>query len=328
MKNKKSILNNDIKKYIKNYINVPMYVLAILILISNLLIISCDNKYESKNPDDIETINSGKLDIMIDSELNPMMDTTLEMYKSFYPNVRLTSSYSNSREVMANLFNGKRRAVIIAREYLKDEDSLLIAYKIEKHLKMKIANDALVFFVNNNSQYDTLSKSNFEDYFVNSKRNFLQASGIDVTPEFYVVENNSSTFQNFKSITLNNQKNVRRLNYEKNIEEIKTKVLSNDNFIGMGYLSQLADDPRFKLLKIGYLDTNNVYIRPKIVHQSNLLRGYYPYKVPIYVYLLENRQNLPFWFSSFLAKETKVQKYFLDKGIVPTFASIKLKFDE
>jgi hypothetical protein len=58
------------------------------------------------------------------------------------------------------------------------------------------------------------------------------------------------------------------------------------------------------------------------------LRGYYPYKVPIYVYLLENRQNLPFWFSSFLAKETKVQKYFLDKGIVPTFAAIKLKFDE
>ncbi len=307
---------------------IKLFMKVIIVLFPILINISCDNKYESKNPDDVETINSGKLDIMIDNELNPLMDTTLEFYKSFYPKVRLTSNYSNSREVMANLFNGKKRAVIIARDYLKDEDSILTAYKIEKHLKMKIANDALVFFVNNNSKYDTLSKSNFEDYFINSKTKFSQASGIDNNPESFVVENNSSTFQNFKSLTLNNQKNVRRLNYEQNIEEIKSKVQKNDNYIGMGYLSQLSNDPRFKLLKIGYLDTNNVYIRPKIVHQSNLLRGYYPYKVPIYVYLLENRQNLPFWFSSFLAKETKVQKYFLDKGIVPTFAAIKLKFDE
>lgn len=312
---------------IKN-INNKVMLNCFLILFTTLIIVSCDNKYESKNPDDVETINSGKLDILIDNELYPLMDTTFEMYKSFYPNVRLTSKYTNSREVMANLFNGKNRAVIIARDYLKDEDSILKAYKIQKHLKMKIANDALVLFVNNNSKYDTLSKSNFEDYFINNKTKFSQVSGIDNTPEFFVTENNNSTYQNFKSFVLKNQKSVRILNYEKNIEDVRNKILTNDNYIGLGYLSQLSNDSRFKLLKFGYLDTNNVYLRPKIVHQSNLLRGYYPYKVPIYVYLLENRQNLPFWFSSFLAKETKVQKYFLDIGIVPTFATIKLKFEE
>ena len=134
-----------------------------------LLINSCDNKYETKNPEDVETMNSGKLDIVIDSQYSPLMDSTLKMYQKFYTKVKLNYSYVNAREAMSNLFNGKNRAVVVGRDYLKDEDSILNVYNIKSHLKMKIADDALVFFANPSFPTDTINKEMLEKYFVDKK---------------------------------------------------------------------------------------------------------------------------------------------------------------
>ena len=193
---------------------------------------------------------------------------------------------------------------------------------------MKIADDALVFFANPSFPTDTINKEMLEKYFIDKKVNFSQVGTANITPEFVISDNYSSTYQNFLKFITKNEKLQKNLFLAENIDKVKEKVMANENSIGIGYLSQLALDNRFKMLKMGYLDSTGLQIRPKTVHQSNVLRGYYPYKFPIYVYLLENRQNLPFWFASFLAKETQVQKYFLDKGIVPGFANITLKFEE
>lgn len=293
-----------------------------------ILLNSCDNKYESKNPEDVETLNSGKLDIVIDSEYNPLIDSVLSMYKTNYQNVKLTHKYVNAREAMSNLFNGKNRAVIVGRDYLRDEDSILNTYNIKSHLKLKFAEDAIVFFTKIDFPVDTLNQENLEKFFVNKEMTFDKVCGQSITPNFVISDNYSSTFQNFSKLIAKNQKIMKNMNLVENYTQTIEKVLNSDNTIGVGYLSHVALDARFKMLKIGYDDSTGLHIRPKIVHQSNVLRGYYPYKFPIYVYLLENRQNLPFWFASYLAKETKSQKYFLDMGIIPTFANIKLKFDE
>jgi ABC-type phosphate transport system substrate-binding protein len=319
--NQCTLNNGDYMKMVTKFM-----ILSLLSLF--LLINSCDNKYETKNPEDVETMNSGKLDIVIDSQYSPLMDSTLKMYQKFYTKVKLNYSYVNAREAMSNLFNGKNRAVVVGRDYLKDEDSILSVYNIKSHLKMKIADDALVFFANPSFPTDTINKEMLEKYFVDKKVNFSQVGTANITPEFVISDNYSSTYQNFLKFITKNEKLQKNLFLAENIDKVKEKVMANENSIGIGYLSQLALDNRFKMLKMGYLDSTGLQIRPKTVHQSNVLRGYYPYKFPIYVYLLENRQNLPFWFASFLAKETQVQKYFLDKGIVPGFANITLKFEE
>lgn len=308
-----------------NFFQVLYLALAVSL---TLQLSSCDNKYEAKKPKDVETMNSGKLDIAVDNEYTSLLDSIFMMYKSDYPNVDLHYSFFPARQVMSDLFNRKNRAVIIGRDYLKDEDSILNIYNIKNHLRMKIADDALVFFTKTSSPFDTLNRGNLEKFFINQKINFEDVSGIKKLPYFFISEPNSSTYSNFLKLITNGESVTKDVKSVLNWQDVIKEVEKSDNNIGIAYLSQIALDSRFKMLKIGYDDSTELHIRPKIVHQSNVLRGYYPYKFPIYVYLLEDRQNLPFWFASYLAKETKAQKYFLNQGIVPGFAQIKLKFAE
>lgn len=281
---------------------------------------SCESRFESKQVNDGETANSGKLTIEIDDEIATMMDSALAKYRVQYKNVALTNSYVNARKAMASLLSGKLRVVVISRNYLADEDSLMKAYKVEKHQKVKIADDALVFFVNKESKMDTLNQNDIIQHF-NQEKDFL--------PSKVLITNvNSSVYGNFVNILQKKKIITQKLSFKKTTNEVIREVEKSNSAIGVAYLSQIAKNEKVKPIKISYYDSLNVYTKGLNVHQSNLVQKKYPFIVSHYAYLLENHQDLPYWFAFYLGKEFKVQKLFLDAGIVPAYAIIKLKYDE
>lgn len=291
------------------------------------LLISCgDNKYKAKDPDEVETMNSGKLKVVIDESIKNVLDTGLVMYQNDYENVLITKEFKNARKSMGELLGGLSRVVVIARDYLEDEDSLMVVHKVDKHYRMKIATDALVLFTKVDYPIDTLNHSEIKNIFQNGEK-LSNIFKVDGEPKYYINEVNSSEYAHFKKSILENNPLKKNVMFIEGIDEIKNQVYEN-NGVGFGLLSQLVGDDRFKLIQIGFNDSTGKYIRPVPVHQAYLVQGRYPYPVDYWVYLLEDRRNLPFWFASYLAKETKYQQLILDKGIVPEFARIQLVPEE
>lgn len=302
-------------------------IISLLILV--LSVISCDNKYEANEPEEQETINSGKLKVYCDSSLIHLMDKPFENYNKDYDKVILSKSYQNSRQVMADLLGGESRVVVNARDYLKDEDSLMKEYDVTKHRRYHFATDGLVFFVNKDFPIDTLNTKHLEESITSDIMLKDSTFGLDFEPTYAIPYQNTSVFANFNQMILNDRVLKKKLELLPNIDSVKKQIEQNNGIIGIGYLSQVIDDERFKTIKFGfYNDTTGKYDTPKPVHQSYIYMGKYPYPVKLYAYLLEDRSNLPYWFATYLYKEAKVQKYYKEKGIVPEFAEINLIFEE
>lgn len=301
----------------------------LLLLTLAILLVSCDNKYEAKDPGDLETINSGKLTVYCDELIKPILDSAFFLYTQEYNKVELTVEYANSRNVMSQLLSKEARVVVNARDYLFDEDSLMKAFKLEKHKRFIIAYDGLVFFTNKDFPVDTLNADQIEKAIVAGTDLSKSTKGLGFEPTYATFDQYSSVYANFNSMIVKDHPLKRKVELFKNIDDLKKQVASNSSIIGIAFLSQLVNDKNFKMIRLGFdSDSLKKYITPKPVHQGYIVQDLYPYKVPYYAYLLEDRQNLPFWFGTYLAKQEKVQKLFLDQGIVPAYARIKLKYED
>ncbi len=306
-----------------------MMKIRILLLTIAIVLASCDNKYEAKDPNDVETLNSGKLTVYCDELIQPVLDSAFILYTHEYNKVELKVEYANSRNVMSQLLSKEARVVVNARDYLSDEDSLMTAYKLEKHNRFVIAYDALVFFTHKDFPSDTLNANQIKNAIVKGDDLSKSTNGLNFEPTYAILDQYSSLYANFNSMIVKDNPLKRKVELFDNINDLKKQVASNSSIIGIAFLSQIVKDKNFKMIRLGFdSDSLNKYITPKPVHQGYLVQDLYPFKVPYYAYLLEDRQNLPFWFGTYLAKQEKVQKLFLDKGIVPAFARIKLKYEE
>jgi ABC-type phosphate transport system substrate-binding protein len=284
---------------------------------------------QQKGGEEDESINKGKVTVYCDESLINLMDKPFQMYDSVYKDIKLTVNVVNAREAMAKLLSGNAACVIVARDYLRDEDSLMKAFKVEPYERMICAEDGLVFYSNKNFPLDTLTDSQLKDVLLNEKAALKSIYPmLNKEPKF--ISNNylSSEFANLSKLVLGKPPIINKLIMFSSLDSVKNYVLKNNNDIGIGYLSQVVKDTNIKCLRISYTDSSGHYVFPHVVHQANILRRYYPYVVPLYVYLLENRRNIPWWFATFLSKEAIVQKYFLNAGIVPAYAKIKLVEEE
>ncbi len=288
------------------------------------LLISCGNEEKTKNGKPIETMNSGTFTVYCEEGLWDMMKTPFEWYDEDYDKAFLTAEKTTTYDAMAKLLSANARVIVIARDYTHREDSLMKAYGVKDHLRFTLAKDGLVFFAQKDFPIDTITAEKMQKYFTAKESSFSDLyPEVDFTPEFVINSHLSSEYFNLQKMVAGKKKLARNLKFFQSHDSVLTYVSENPQAVGIGYLHYLYDKD-FKMLKVGYVDSTGKYIKAKPVHQGWIVQGYYPYTVPLYAYLLEDRRNLPFWFATFLAKETKVQEYFMDSGIVPEFARIAL----
>lgn len=293
-----------------------------------LIFISCNNnKEQNKDIKQTESIDEGKLIVYIDSSIKKVIEPTLELYRNSYPKIEIIPNFVNARRAVALMFAGEAEVIILARNYLRDEDSLNKEFNLNRP-EMIAAKDGIVFFTNPDFPLDTLNDIQIKEIFGEGKNLTDYYKNLKTEPYFVTTYRNSSINSNIELIVLNGKQIKKNLKVFGSTEEVLNYVKTNKYSIGIDYLSNLVNNIDFKLLRVSFINKYGERIPPQIVHQGFIVQEKYPYVNDIRLILREDRRNKPFWFASFLAKEAKVQKYFLDAGIVPGYAKIVLKPQE
>lgn len=271
-----------------------------------------------------ETATAGTIEILCDESVYELLQPAFAAFDSAYPEAHVTVKPVSAREAVRLLLADSTRGIITARNYLRDEDSLMKAFGVTRPEPLAFAIDALVFYAPKTFPLDTLSLDQLKMALKGGqlRETFPQLSS---EPVFIAPDVNSSVYGNMLNLLTNNMPPQHALQFVGSQKEAREVVLSQPNTIGVGYLSFVAQDTaNLKLLRIGFADSTGKYIAPRTVHQAYVYMQQYPLPVTIHGIMAEDRRNLPWGFFSFISRNTEVQKYFNSAGIVPAFANIRL----
>lgn len=272
-----------------------------------------------------ETATSGTLEILCDESIYDFLQPAFSDFDSAYPDAHVTVRPVSAREAVSLLLADSTRGIILARGYLRDEDSLMKAFGVTRPDPVPFATDALVLYTQKTFPLDTLSLDQLKMVLKNGEQLSAMFPQLTSEPVFVSPDVNSSVYGNILSMLTDNAAPGHALQFADSQEEVRKTVLGRQDAIGIGYLSFVAQDTaRLKFLRIGYADSTGKYIAPRTVHQAYVYMQTYPLPVPIHGIMAEDRRNLPWGFFSFLGRNTVVQQYFLQAGIVPAFANIRL----
>ena len=294
----------------------------ILQIVLSIMLISCESN-DKQSDSTIESPLRGSDTVYCDESIFTCINNAMPIYQKAFPDAHITLFSKNARSSMAELFSEKTKSIIVARNYLSDEDSLLkqSGYSFQK---IHIANDGLVFFVSKEFPIDTLNINQLTEYISGKNRLSFYFPKLNSEPLLLIPGAQSSEYANSISFfpqLSKTAKDIAKFNNSK--DSIVLEVLKGKS-IGLGYLSYIQKNPLLKSLRIGYLDSLGNRIPPQIVHQGFIIQKKYPFEIPIIAYLREKRQNLPWGFATFMEKDPNIQKVLLDCGLIPVFAKYNL----
>jgi len=294
----------------------------ILQIVLSILLISCESN-DKQSDSTMESPIRGSDTVYCDESIFTCINNAMPIYQKAFPDAHITLFSKNARSSMAELFSEKTISIIVARNYLSDEDSLL-KQSGNSFQKIHIANDGLVFFVSKEFPIDTLNINQLTEYISGKNRLSFYFPKLHSEPLLLIPGAQSSEYANSISFfpqLSKTAKDIAKFNNSK--DSIVFEVLKGKS-IGLGYLSYIQKNPLLKSLRIGYIDSLGNRIPPQIVHQGFIIQKKYPFEIPIIAYLREKRQNLPWGFATFMEKDPNIQKVLLDCGLIPVFAKYNL----
>ncbi len=299
-------------------------ILLSVLAVTAIIISGCDDKPKPNPDQNVETVRAGKAEILCDESIYELIKNIKPVYDTAFPDAKIVLKAVTARAAMSELFAVKARGIIVARDYMRDEDSALKANNRQTHPHFLIAKDGLVFYVKSGFSLDTISKSQLSELLLNPTQTFKNYfPNLSSEPSIILPSTNSSEYANILRFITNNQLPKHSYIVVESPDSVKLLV-KNGMGIGVGYLSQIVKDTSLKALMIGYDDSTGEHVSPKPVHQSYMVMEKYPFVVPIYGYIQEERQNLPWGFLTFMRTDPRIQQYFLNAGIVPGFGKFDL----
>ena len=294
----------------------------ILQIVLSILLISCESN-DKQSDSTMESPLRGSDTVYCDESIFTCINNAMPIYQKAFPDAHITLFSKNARSSMAELFSEKTNSIIVARNYLSDEDSLL-KQSGNSFQKIHIANDGLVFFVSKEFPIDTLNINQLTEYISGKNRLSFYFPKLNSEPLLLIPGAQSSEYANSISFFPQLSKTAKDIaKFIDSKDSIVFEVLKGKS-IGLGYLSYIQKNPLLKSLRIGYIDSLGNRIPPQIVHQGFIIQKKYPFGIPIIAYLREKRQNLPWGFATFMEKDPNIQKVLLDCGLIPVFAKYNL----
>ncbi len=306
---------------------VLMRLSVVLLGVGLLWSIGCTQQQERQAEEIVETPTSGKAVIYCDDAVVPLFQPLVQKFEAAYPDAEVVLEPIAARKAVGKLFRGEARAVILCRDYLPDEDSLIRVHKIH-FPEITFAKDALVFYAHPDFPLDTISDAQLKMVFQKGVR--LEQL-FHLTQHLTIVAPNelSSVYANVMKFLTNGKPIRYPLKLLPDADAVYQYVRQHPEALGIGYLSQVALDTTVKMLRVGFVDTTGAYVYPtRYPHQTLIVLGLYPYVVPIRGVLREDIRNLPWGVFMFLERDPQATTYYKDRGIVPSFAIIKIKTGE
>lgn len=286
----------------------------LLALVLLLAISGCQEEHQQG-----ESLFQGNATIACDIEVARLVVPQIDTFTLQHEGAHIELQTTTALDAMQRLLTGRVRAAIVARDYLSQEDSLLRVYSIEPHKRFLIATDALVFVTAGNTQLDTASDEiirrtlNGDRTWLAKYRWSLPNANSSLTAHLRTIAGGAVRVS--AVLVPNGDSAIAALKQGKS--DIGVALLSQ-------FLRQKVADPTLRALRIIIRDTatgDRIAVAP---HAATIVKETYPYRVPIYGYLLETARNLPFGVIASIAQEPRPQRAMLHAGIVPGYAKIHL----
>jgi len=300
-----------------NNIQQKVYSFGICLLMFFVLSCTSDEtqqKYESPV--------AGNDTIFVEDVLYPYFLDVKPTYDSVFEHANITLVPVSARRGMSLFFSDSASCVILARDYLRDEDSIVKAMSLPFQ-KIEIAKDGLVFFVSRNVPFDTVNLNQLHDVFTGTSLNSIQKRTI-LDETICIPSMQSSEYAGILTyFSKDMAKPLISFRQFENRDSLKAHIRSSKS-IGIGLMSDIVKDSSLKAIRIGYNDSTGKRIAPQIVHPGFIVQKMYPLILPIFAYVKSEKKDLAWGFATFMEKDPSIQKVLLNKGIVPSHAKYNL----
>ena len=293
------------------------------VVISTMFMSSCT---EDRQQQTYESPVAGKDTIYVEDVLYPYFLEAKPKYDSVFENAEITLIPVNARRGMSLLFSDTASCVILARDYLRDEDSIVKSMSLPFQ-KIEIAKDGLVFFVSKDIPIDTMNLSQLEGMLSGTSINAIQKKVV-LDEALCIPSMQSSEYAGLLKYFSkgNSALSVTFKQYE-NRDSLKAQVRRSKS-IGIGLMSDILKDSTLKAIRIGYTDSTGKRVAPQIVHPGFIVQNMYPLVLPIFAYVKNEKKDLAWGFATFMEKDPSIQKVLLNKGIIPSHAKYNLIQEE
>ena len=275
------------------------------------LMVSCKNK--AKNEKGSEDILTGKLPVLVDQTLLPIIQESADVFESSYPNSNLELIARPEIRAINALLADSAYVVVLTRKLTEVEDSYFKKRGIQPKI-FQMATDAVVL-INNRNSADTIMPQK-------SVKSLLQGN---LAGQRLIFDNaNSSTLRYLKDYFKLNKIDANAVSAMKDSEDVMKYVSENANAVGViGYNWYLkAVEKNSNLLdKIRTLSIESVGKEGEKVHfykpsQSTIADNLYPFTRPVYIMNYQPNMGLGLGFSAFLTGD-RGQRIVLKAGLVP-----------
>lgn len=278
-------------------------VLFIAFFAVTAFIISCNN---SNNQ---ETILKGKVAILVDESIQPIVEDVQAVFESKY-DATLTLLPKSEKEAILDLANDKAKVIVLSRRLNAEENKLFQQKKIIPRATV-FATDAIAFIKNKATNDTIIALSDVID-FMKGKKNAIKGLVFD--------NPNSSTVRYMDSLAGISEipkEDVFSFNTNDEVIRYVEKNPGMIGIVGMNWLSQPKPTSQKivdNLIVLSVKNTNGKeYVYPS---QENIATKAYPLARDLFIINCQGYEGLGMGFSSFISGEIG-QRIILKSGLAP-----------
>lgn len=286
--------------------------LLLLIFGFVMLVESCNNQ-PSK---DEQTILTGRLRVLVDESLLPIMEEQAEVFEHIYDYAEIELVDGPENQLVGKLFNREAEVIVLTRQFTNEESKFFEAREFRPRIA-QFATDAVALIANRNNPDSTMTV----DDIIQIMRGNSPAGG----QVRLVFDNpNSSTVRFLKELAGVDSLPSEGIYAVKSNAEVLKHVYETPQSIGVlgvnwvvrpeSALKEYAEGVKVLAIKgpAGKPGADGYY-KPT---QSNLAEGLYPLSRPVYLINCEPRSGLGMGFSAFLTGLSG-QRIILKSGLMP-----------
>ncbi len=264
-----------------------------------------------------ETTTSGKLNIVCDESIAPLLKMQVKEFMRIWQGAELTVESDLTRKVIERFVNQQTRFVVLSRT-LNAEELAAIREAGLSYGQKPIAYDAVCFIVNPKNPVNKLKIEQLRDILTGRIKNWELVGGKNQPIQLFVMSRNDGLRDFLKDSLLRNDDFPGDAYPCFTASQMKEMVLKFEGALGYTSMAHVRDglDPNvrdssaYKILALSP-EGDSTYYLPM---QEHVYKHRYPLVNTVY-YLYVTTDKLPLGFAAFLSKEG--QKVFQRNGAAP-----------
>lgn len=268
-------------------------------------------------PEKQETTTAGKLNVICDESIAPVLNVQIKEFMRIWQGAHLTNEPDLTRKAVERFVNKETRFIVMSRT-LNAEEYAAINEADLTYIHKPIAYDAMCFIVNPKNPITKLKTEQLRDILSGRIKDWEQVGGKKQPIQLFMMSRNDGQRDFLKDSLLRSDDFPSDVYPCSTATQMKDLVLKFDGALGYtgmahvrdGLNPNVRDTSDYKILALSP-EGDSTYYLPM---QEHVFKHRYPLVNTVY-YLYLKSDKLPLGFAAFLSKEG--QKVFQRSGSVP-----------